>query len=48
MRYRHDGAHVALLAAEAGFEVLSRREATLRQERGAPVAGLLMVLRRRG
>ncbi|WP_343897733.1 methyltransferase domain-containing protein [Craurococcus roseus] len=47
MRYRHDRAHAAALAAEA-FEVVSQSEATLRQERGAPVAGVLMVLRRRG
>ncbi len=46
MRYRHDRAHAAALAAEA-FEVVSQREATLRRERGAPVAGVLMVLRRR-
>lgn len=48
MRYRHDAAHAALLATDAGFEVVARREATLRQERGAPVAGVLVVLRRRG
>lgn len=48
MRYRHDGGHAAALAAEAGFHVLAQREAALRQERGAPVAGVLTVLRRRG
>ncbi len=48
MRYRHDPVHAAGLAAEAGFEVLARREATLRQERGAPVAGVVLALRRRG
>ncbi len=48
MRYRHDPGHAAVLAAEAGFEVVARSRATLRRERGAPVAGVLMVLRRDG
>lgn len=47
MRYRHDPSQTVGLAAEA-FEVLAQREAILRQERGVPVAGALMVLRRRG
>jgi predicted TPR repeat methyltransferase len=47
MRYRHDAGHAAVLAAEAGFEVVAQRDAALRQERGAPVAGVLTVLRRR-
>jgi predicted TPR repeat methyltransferase len=46
MRYRHDPAHVAALAAAAGFEPLAQRGAVLRQERGAPVQGALFVLRR--
>jgi predicted TPR repeat methyltransferase len=46
MRYRHDPAHVAQLAAEAGFAELARRDAVLREEKGAPVAGVLFVLRR--
>lgn len=46
MRYRHDPEHVAALAGAAGFRVAARREAVLRQERGAPVAGALLVLRR--
>ncbi|WP_135470608.1 class I SAM-dependent DNA methyltransferase, partial [Crenalkalicoccus roseus] len=46
MRYRHDPGHVAALAGAAGFAVLARREAVLRRERGAPVAGMLFVLRR--
>ncbi|MBX6746429.1 MAG: methyltransferase domain-containing protein [Acetobacteraceae bacterium] len=45
MRYRHDPAHVEALARAAGFESLARREAVLRQEKGAPVAGALFVLR---
>ena len=48
MRYRHDPGHAAALAAEAGFAVVSRRGVALRTERGAPVAGVLMVLRRGG
>jgi predicted TPR repeat methyltransferase len=46
MRYRHDPAHVAALAGDAGFRETARRAATLREERGAPVAGVLFVLRR--
>jgi predicted TPR repeat methyltransferase len=45
MRYRHDPAHVAALAGAAGFAELAREAATLREERGAPVAGVLFVLR---
>lgn len=45
MRYRHDPAHVAALAAAAGFAVVARQDAVLRTERGAPVAGVLFVLR---
>lgn len=48
MRYRHDPAHVAALAEAAGFAVQARREAVLRRERGAPVAGALFALRRPG
>ncbi len=48
MRYRHDPAHAALLAAAAGLGVVARHEATLRQERGEPVLGVLLVLRRGG
>ena len=43
-----DPGHAALLAAATGFEVVARGEAALRRERGAPVAGVLMVLRRGG
>jgi predicted TPR repeat methyltransferase len=46
MRYRHDPAHVAALARAGGFEVVARRDATLREERGAAVAGVLFALRR--
>ncbi|WP_372623908.1 methyltransferase [Falsiroseomonas sp.] len=46
MRYRHDPAHVARLAAEAGLAELARRDAVLREEKGVPVAGVLFVLRR--
>jgi predicted TPR repeat methyltransferase len=46
MRYRHDPAHAAALARAAGLTVLARRDAVLRQERGAPVAGALFLLRR--
>jgi predicted TPR repeat methyltransferase len=46
LRYRHDPAHVAALASAAGFTELARQDAVLRQEKGAPVAGVLFVLRR--
>ena len=45
MRYRHDPAHVAALAAAAGFTVVVQEAAVLRLEQGAPVAGALFVLR---
>lgn len=44
LRYRHDAAHVAALAEAAGFAVLAREDAVLREERGAPVPGVLFVL----
>ncbi|NKE46504.1 methyltransferase domain-containing protein [Roseomonas frigidaquae] len=46
LRYRHDPAHVLALAAEAGLALLARQDAPLREEKGAPVAGVLLVLRR--
>ncbi|WP_431283430.1 methyltransferase domain-containing protein [Humitalea sp. 24SJ18S-53] len=46
MRYRHAPAHVAALAAAAGFSVLIQQDAVLREEKGVPVAGTLFVLRR--
>ncbi|MFC7473922.1 methyltransferase domain-containing protein [Dankookia sp. GCM10030260] len=48
MRYRHDPAHVAALAEAAGLAVAARQAVVLRQEKGAPVAGALFVLRPRG
>jgi predicted TPR repeat methyltransferase len=44
MRYRHAPAHARALAEAAGFAVLSETLVTLREERGRPVAGLLMIL----
>ena len=46
LRYRHDPDHVAALATAAGFSGLARQGATLREEKGAPVRGVLFVLRR--
>ena len=45
MRYRHAPEHARGLARAAGFAVVSEAAATLREEQGKPVAGLLMVLR---
>ncbi|WP_270939063.1 class I SAM-dependent DNA methyltransferase, partial [Falsiroseomonas oryzae] len=46
MRYRHDAAHVAALAAAAGLVEVARQDAVLRKEKGVPVAGVLFALRR--
>ena len=46
MRYRHDPAHVLALAAATRLAPAARGEVVLREERGAPVAGTLLVLRR--
>ena len=46
LRYRHAPAHVLSLADSAGFALLARRAAVLREERGEPVLGELLVLRR--
>ncbi len=45
MRYRHEPASARSVAERAGFLVVSQTRVTLREERGAPVAGLLLVLR---
>ncbi len=45
MRYRHDPAHVAALAAAAGLAEAARRDAVLREERGEPVRGVLFLLK---
>lgn len=46
LRYRHHPGHLRQLAAAAGLEILAEREAVLRQEKGAPVDGMLWLLRR--
>jgi predicted TPR repeat methyltransferase len=46
LRYRHDPAHVAALAAAAGFEVAAREDTVLREEKGMPVRGVLFALLR--
>ncbi|MBO1073172.1 tetratricopeptide repeat protein [Roseomonas marmotae] len=46
LRYRHHPAALRALAGSAGLTVLAEREAALRREKGAPVDGLLWVLRR--
>jgi predicted TPR repeat methyltransferase len=47
LRYAH-GREAALAACgDAGFEVAVARDTVLRRDRGAPVAGLLVVLRKR-
>ncbi|MGG5888095.1 tetratricopeptide repeat protein [Falsiroseomonas sp. HC035] len=44
LRYRHDPAHVLALAQAAGLAPLARQDAALREEKGVPVAGVLLVL----
>lgn len=44
MRFRHDPAHLRVLATELGLRVLAERAVVLRQERGQPVEGLLALL----
>jgi predicted TPR repeat methyltransferase len=44
LRYRHDPAHVAALAEAAGLVSLAREETVLREEKGAPVPGVIFVL----
>lgn len=47
LRYRHDPDHVAALACAAGLAPQARRDGVaLRLERGAPVEGVLFLLRR--
>jgi predicted TPR repeat methyltransferase len=46
LRYRHDPAAVAALAAGAGLVAVARQDAVLREEKGAPVRGMLFLLRR--
>ncbi len=46
MRFRHHPGHALGLVAAAGLRVLARQDAVLRRERGAAVAGLLLVLGR--
>ena len=46
MRYRHDPGHVLALAGATRLSLLGREEVVLREERGAPVAGTLLLLRR--
>jgi predicted TPR repeat methyltransferase len=45
-RYRHDPAALRSWLAAAGFDVVSAQRATLRLERRAPVAGLVIVARK--
>jgi predicted TPR repeat methyltransferase len=46
MRYRHHPGHVLALAETFGLHPAAREETVLRRERGAEVAGTLLVLRR--
>ena len=47
-RYAHAPAHVRALLAEAGFHLLYAGSATIRQDRGQPVTGLIVVAERSG
>jgi predicted TPR repeat methyltransferase len=46
LRFRHNAEHAAALAEAAGLRVEAREAATLRQEKGRDVAGILLKLRK--
>lgn len=46
LRYAHNGAAAIAACLAAGFEVAGKRETVLRHDRGLPVPGLLLVVRR--
>ncbi|WP_376093093.1 tetratricopeptide repeat protein [Roseomonas sp. CCTCC AB2023176] len=46
LRYRHHPGYVLDLAARSGLAAVAREETDLRRERGAPVAGILLVLKK--
>lgn len=46
LRYAHNGAAAQVACLAAGFEVVAKRETVLRRDRGAPVMGMLLVVRR--
>ncbi|MCS6931607.1 MAG: methyltransferase domain-containing protein, partial [Acetobacteraceae bacterium] len=48
LRYRHAPAEVAARVEAAGLRLLAQEAATLRQEKGRPVAGVLFAARRPG
>jgi len=47
LRYAHNGPAAIAACGAAGFEVVAERDTVIRQDRGVPVAGLLVVARRR-
>ena len=46
LRYAHNGLAAIVACGAAGFEVVTERDTVIRQDRGTPVAGLLVVARR--
>ncbi|MFH5924598.1 methyltransferase [Roseomonas xinghualingensis] len=46
MRYRHNPAHVLALADATSLQLVAREDVVLREERGTPVAGTLLLLHR--
>lgn len=46
LRYAHSGAAAIAACLAAGFDVAGKRETVIRRDRGAPVPGLLLVVRR--
>lgn len=47
LRYAHNGATAMAACLAAGFDIAARHETVLRQDRGMPVLGLLLVVRKR-
>jgi len=48
LRYAHNGAAAIAACLAAGFEVAGKRDTVIRQDRGLPVTGLLLVVRKGG
>jgi len=46
LRYAHSGAAAIAACLAAGFEIAAKQETVIRLDRGLPVAGLLLVVRR--
>lgn len=48
LRYAHNGAAALAACLAGGFEIVAKQETVIRRDRGMPVAGLLLVVRKPG